>query len=187
MQKQLRGGEVAPSAQVLRPLDICRQKMNFSLSLIPNTKVTSEELMDVNVKCKALNLQEKNGRKPCGLKGRQKILRLDTKDKIPKSKICKQNLSVSVQSLSRVRLLATPWTAKHQASLSITNSRSSLKLMSIKSVMPSNYLILCRPLLLPPSVFPGIRVFSSESVLPIRWPKYWSFTSASILPTNIQD
>ena len=97
MQKQLRGGEVAPSAQVLRPLDICRQKMNFSLSLIPNTKVTSEELMDVNVKCKALNLQEKNGRKPCGLKGRQKILRLDTKDKIPKSKMISHIYSIYMQ------------------------------------------------------------------------------------------
>ena len=78
----------------------------------------------------------------------------------------------SVQSLSRVQLFATPWTAAHQASLSITNSQSLLKLMSIKSVMPSNHLILCRPLLLPPSVFPSIRVFSRESVLNIRWPKY---------------
>ena len=72
---------------VLRPLDICRQKINFSLSLMPNTKVTSEEIMDVKVKCKALNLQEKNGRKPCGLKSRHKVLRLDAKDEIPKSKI----------------------------------------------------------------------------------------------------
>ena len=78
----------------------------------------------------------------------------------------------SVQSLSRVQLFATPWTAAHQASLSITNSQSLLKLMSIESVMPSNHLILCRPLLLPPSVFPSIRVFSRESVLNIRWPKY---------------
>ena len=81
-----------------------------------------------------------------------------------------------------------PWTAARQASLSITNSQSLLKLMSIESVMPSNHLILCRPLLLPPSVFPSIRVFSTESVLHIRWPKYWSFSfSASVLPANIPD
>ena len=89
----------------------------------------------------------------------------------------------SVQSLSRVQLFATPWTAAHQASLSITNSWSLLKLMSIESVMPSNNLILCHPLLLPPSIFPSIRVFSDESVLCIRWPKYWSF-SLSISPSN---
>ena len=76
-----------------------------------------------------------------------------------------------------------PWTAARQAYLSITNSRSLLKLMSIKSVMPSNHLILCCPLLLPPSIFPSIRVFSNESVLRIRWPKYWSF-SFSISPSN---
>ena len=79
--------------------------------------------------------------------------------------------------------LCNPWTAAHQASLSITNSRSLLKLMSIESVMPSNYLILCRPLLLWPSVFPSIKVFFKESVLPIRWPKDWSF-SFSISPSN---
>ena len=78
----------------------------------------------------------------------------------------------SVQSLSRVRLFVTPWAAARQASLSITNSRSLLRLMSIESVMPSNHLILCRPLFLLPSVFPSITVFSSESVLHIRWPKY---------------
>ena len=88
-----------------------------------------------------------------------------------------------VQSLSRVRLFATPWIATRQASLSITNSRSPLKPMSIESVMPSNYLILCRPLLLPPSIFPSIRVFSNESVLHIRWPKYWNF-SFSISPSS---
>ena len=88
----------------------------------------------------------------------------------------------SVQSLSPVQLFVTPWTAAHQASLCITNSRSLLKLMSIKSVMPSNHLILYHPLLLP-SIFPSIRVFSNESVLPIRWPKYWSF-SFSISPSN---
>jgi len=81
----------------------------------------------------------------------------------------------SFQSLSHVQLFETPWPATCQASLSITNSRSLLKLMSIESVMPSNYLILCCPLLLLPSIFPSIRVFSNESVLDIRWPKYWSF------------
>ena len=80
-----------------------------------------------------------------------------------------------VQSLSHVRLSATPWTAAHQASLSITNSRSLPKLMSIESVMPSNHLILCRPILFLPLIFPNIRVFSNESALHIRWPKYWSF------------
>ena len=89
----------------------------------------------------------------------------------------------SVQSLSRIQLLATPWTAARQASLSITNSWSLLKLMSIESVIPSNHLILCCPLLLLPSIFPRIRVFSNGSALHIRWPKYWSF-SFSISPSN---
>ena len=87
----------------------------------------------------------------------------------------------SVQSLSGIQLFVTPWTAAHQDSLSITNSHSLVKLMSIESVMPSNYLILCRPLLLLLSMFPSIRVFSNESALRIRWPKYWSF---SISPSN---
>ena len=89
----------------------------------------------------------------------------------------------SVQSLSRVRLFITPWTAARQASLSITNSQSLLKLMPIESVMPSIHLILCHPLLLLPSIFPSIRVFSNESTLRIRWPKYWSF-SFNISPSN---
>ena len=89
----------------------------------------------------------------------------------------------SVQSLIRVRLFATPWIAARQASLSITNSRSSLKLRSIKSMMPSSYVILCRPLLLLPPVPPSIRVFSNEPTLCIRWPKYWSF-SFSIIPSK---
>ena len=89
----------------------------------------------------------------------------------------------SVQSLSRVRLFVIPWTAARQASLSITNSRSLLKLMSIESVMPSNHLILYHPLLLQPSIFPSIRVFSNESALRIRWPKFWSF-SFSLSPSN---
>ena len=82
----------------------------------------------------------------------------------------------SVQLLSHVRLFATLWTAAHQASLSMINSQSLLKLMSIESVMPSNHLILCHPLLLLPSVFPSIRVFSNESTLHTRWPKYWHFS-----------
>ena len=89
----------------------------------------------------------------------------------------------SVQSLSRVRLFATPWIAAHQASLSITNSQSSPKPTSIKSVMPSSHLILCRPLLLLPPIPPSIRVFSNESTLRIRWPKHWSF-SFSISPSK---
>ena len=92
-------------------------------------------------------------------------------------------MSGSVQSLICVWLFATPWTVARQASLSITNSQSLLKVISIKSVMPSNHLILCRPLLLLPSLFPSIRVFSKESVIHIRWPKYWSF-SFSISPSN---
>ena len=89
----------------------------------------------------------------------------------------------SVQSLSRVHLFSTPWIAACQASLSITNSRSSLKLICIESVMPSNYLILCRPLLFLPSNFPSIRVFWNESALHIRWPKYWS-SSFNISPSK---
>ena len=88
-----------------------------------------------------------------------------------------------VQSLSRVRLFATPWIAARQASLSVTNSQSSLKLMSIKSVMPSSHLVLCCPLLLLPPVPPSIRVFSNVSTLCMRWPKYWSF-SFSIIPSK---
>ena len=89
----------------------------------------------------------------------------------------------SVQSLSSVQLFAIPWTAARQASLSITNSRSPPKLMSIESVIPSNHLILCHPLLLLPSIFPIIMVFSNKSVFHIRWPKYWSF-SFNISPSN---
>ena len=89
----------------------------------------------------------------------------------------------SVQLLSCVPLFVTPWTAAHQASMSITNSQSLLKFMSIESVMPSNHLILCHLLLVLPSIFPSIRVFSNESVLRISWPKYWSF-SFNISPSN---
>ena len=108
----------------------------------------------------------------------------------PKNKVCRSfhciPISVqfsSVQSPSHVRLFATPWTAACQASLSITSSRSLLKLMSIELVMPSNHLFLCCPLLLLPSVFPSIRVFSSELTLCIRWSKYWGF-SFSISPSH---
>ena len=91
----------------------------------------------------------------------------------------------SVQSLSHVQQFASPWTAARQASLSITNSRSLLKLMSIESMMPFNHFIVCHPLFLPPSIFPNIRVFSNESVLRIRWPKFWSFSFS--IPMNTQD
>ena len=102
--------------------------------------------------------------------------------KMVKSPCCGLNCFF-VQSLSHVRLFLTPWTAARQASLSFTISWSLLKLMSIKLVMPSTHLIFFRPLLLLPSMFPGIRVFSNESALPIRWPKYWSF-SLTISPSN---
>ena len=92
----------------------------------------------------------------------------------------------SVQSLSHVQLFVTPWTAARKSSLSIINSQSLLKLISIELVMPSNHLILCCPLLLP-SIFPSIRVFSDKSVLQVRWPKYWSLTFSISLPMNIQD
>ena len=95
---------------------------------------------------------------------------------------CISEANQSVQLLSRVRVFATPWIAARQASLSITNSQSSLKLMSIESAMPSSHFILCRPLLTPP-IHPNIRVFPSESTLCMRWPKYWSF-SYSISPSN---
>ena len=98
--------------------------------------------------------------------------------------ICDREGISSVQSLSRIWLFATPWAAALQASLSITNSQSSLKLTSIELVMPSSHLILCRPLLLLPPIPPGIRVFSNESTLCMRWPKYWSF-SFSIIPSKL--
>ena len=90
----------------------------------------------------------------------------------------------SVQSLSQVQLFVTPWAAAHQASLSITNSWSLLKLMSTKSVMPSNHIILCRPLLFLPSIFPGIRVFFNKSVLCICWPKGWNFSFSTSPPSD---
>ena len=101
--------------------------------------------------------------------------------------IIKGSLSQSVHSLSCVRPFVTPWTAACQASLSITNSRSLLKLTPIKLVMPSNHLFFCCLLLLLPSIFPSIRVFSNESVLCIRWPKYGTSASTLVLPVNIQD
>ena len=108
---------------------------------------------------------------------------LSQKVKVSKVNFTSSQSVQSVQSLSRVRLFATPWTAARQASLSITNSQSLLKLMSMELVMPSNHLILCRPLFLLPSIFSSIRVFSNESVLHIRWPEYWSF-SFSISPSS---
>ena len=105
------------------------------------------------------------------------------KSKLPRIHRQVEELFTSVQSISRVQFFATPWTAAHQASLSMTNSQSLPKLMSIELVMPSNHLILCLPLLLLPSIFPSIRVFPNESVLHIRWPKYWSF-SFSTSPSN---
>ena len=102
--------------------------------------------------------------------------------------LCLDTIVIVVQSLSRVQLFVTPWTAARQTSLSITNSRSLLKLLSTESVMPSNHLILCCPLLLLPSIFPSIRVFSNELVRHIRWPKYWSIgASASVPSVNIPD
>ena len=102
----------------------------------------------------------------------------------PKERQCQRMFKLnSVQSISHVRLFPTPWTAASQVSLSITNSRSLLKLTSVESVMPSNHLIFCHPLLLPTSIFPSIRVFANEWALCIRWPKYWSF-SFSISPPN---
>ena len=95
------------------------------------------------------------------------------------------NFTIQFSSLSHVQLFVSQWNAAHQASLSITYSQRLLKCMSIKSVMPFNHLILCHPLFLLPLILPSIKVFSSESVLHIRWPKYWS--SASVLPMNIQD
>ena len=97
--------------------------------------------------------------------------------------LSRNQLNVQFSSVSHVRLFVTPWTAACQASLSFTNSQSLLKLTSFESVMPSNHLILCRALLLLPSIFPSIRVFSNESVFHSRWPKYWSF-SFSISPSN---
>ena len=97
--------------------------------------------------------------------------------------VMSNNQFTLVQSPSRVQLFVTPWTTARQASLSITNSRSLLQFVSIESVMPSNHLILCHPLLLLPSIFPSIRVFSNESVLCIKWPKYWSF-SFNISPSK---
>ena len=111
---------------------------------------------------------------------------METSTCVPGTPATRQTLALdsqSVQSLSRVRLFVTPWTAARQASLSITDSQSLLKFMSTESVMPSNHLILYRPLLLLLSIFPSIRVFSNEPVLRIRWPKYWSF-SFTISPSN---
>ena len=128
-----------------------------------------------------------NNKKTIQLKYRHRNWR-DIFPKKTVSEKCSKSLvisSVQFSSVSHVRLFAIPWTAARQASLSITNSRSPPKPMSIESMMPSNHLILCRPLLLLPSIFPSIRVFSNESALCIRWPKYWSF-SFNIRGTQIE-
>ena len=111
------------------------------------------------------------------------LIRMVVAQAYPFIKITRTPKISSVQSLNCVRLFATPWTTAHQASLSNTFSQSLPKLMSIKSVMPSSHLLLCHPLLLLPSIVPSIRVFSRESVLPISWPKYWTF-NFSISPSN---
>ena len=111
------------------------------------------------------------------------LLELPCREEKAEKHSCKIKFPCQFSSVAQLCLTATSWTAARQASLSITNSRSLPKLLSIESVMPSNHLILCRPLLLPPSIFPSIRVFSNESALHIRWPKYWSF-SFNISPSN---
>ena len=116
------------------------------------------------------------GRGTAGRTGFQKLVIRYFRETILGAQFLYLLLSSSVQSLSCVRLFATPWTAAHQNSLSFTNFQSLLKPMFIESVMPSKHLILCHPLLLPPSIFPSTRVFSSELALHIRWPKYWSFS-----------
>ena len=118
---------------------------------------------------------------PCTLQRGEKIRKTYTRVSTALSTLGVQ--FSSVQSLSRIRVFATPWIAAHQASLSITNSQNSLRLTSIESVMPSSHLILCRPLLLLPPIPPSIRIFSNESTLHMRWPKYWSF-SFSIIPSK---
>ena len=110
-------------------------------------------------------------------------MKTDTKPQMKFISLIKHKRALVVQSVSCVRLFVNPWTAVDQPSLSFTISQSLLKLISIESVMPSNHLTLCHPLLLLPSVFPSIRVFSNESALHIRWPKYWSY-SFSISPSN---
>ena len=139
--------------------------------------------------CNIYRWYHSNGRKqretkePLEESERREWKKAGLKFNIQKTKIVASCPISSVQLLSRVWPFATPWTIAHQASLSITNSWSLPRLMSIESVMPSNHLILCRPLLLLPSIFPNIRVFSNESALHMRWPKCWSF-SFSISPSN---
>ena len=113
----------------------------------------------------------------CTIQELHRKVNCSTSAECPAADIYAEFLSVQFSSVAHcVLLIATPWTTARQVSMSITNSQSLLKLISIKSVMPSSHLILCRVLLLPPSIFPSIRVFSNESVLHIRWPKYWSFS-----------
>ena len=142
-----------------------RNKSN--LRFAGDTTLMAESIKDLKSLLKVKEVNEKAG------------LKLN----IQKTNIMAAGSINSIQLLSHVQLFATPWTAACQASLSITNSRSLLKLVSIEVVIPSNHLILCLPLLLLSSILPSIRVFSNESVLRIRWPKYWSF-SFSISPSN---
>ena len=114
------------------------------------------------------------------------IFHCDLSKDIEYSFLC-YTVGPSVQFSCSVQLFVTSWTAKLQVSQSITNSQSLLRFMSIESMMSSSHLILCRPLLLPPSIFPSIRIFSNESALRIRWPKYWSFSVISVLPMTTQD
>ena len=167
--------------------------MNLDYSLTPYTKVSSKWIKHLNLNLDTMKFSEEDtGRSLFDMNcsniffnpsPRIMEVKAKTNGTYLNSKAFAQQRKESVQSLSHLRLFVTPWTAAHQTSLSITNSWGLLKLMSIELVMPSSHLILCHPLLLAPSIFPSIRVFSNESVLDIRWPKYWSF-SFSLSPSN---
>ena len=147
--------------------------MSFSISTGPPQRLL-----------KGARYSAHSARVACTIQELHRKVNPSTSAECPAADVYAEFLSVQFSSVTHcVQLFATPWTAACQASLSITNSQNLLKLMSIESVMPSNHLILCHSLLLPPSIFPIIRVFSNESVLHIRWPKYWSF-SFNISPSN---